>query len=206
VGESHTLWGSAPAFANVIVPVTLLAPPDQTIVEDLTTHRRVEGIATAEVEARIEGLIRESDDALHRLRYYALLYELLAELAGAVPPARREAGDGRQAAGWLEALIRKLNRAQKIPQAAELPTWCGKSPEHIARSFVARLGVSPSHYLNGLRLSRAARLLQESNLRVIDIAEEVGFANQPYFQRLFKRRYGVAPGAYRRSGKRRAPS
>lgn len=49
-----------------------------------------------------------------------------------------------------------------------------------------------------LRLSRAKQLLEQTKNAVDDIAGDVGYENPAYFRRLFKRKAGITPGAYRR--------
>ena len=52
-------------------------------------------------------------------------------------------------------------------------------------------------YLNDHRLNLAAELLRITDATVLDIAGRVGFDNLSYFNRLFKRRYGMTPREYR---------
>jgi AraC family transcriptional regulator len=46
-----------------------------------------------------------------------------------------------------------------------------------------------------LRLERARRMLLEPGARLSDIAQRAGFADQAHFTRLFKRHFGITPGA-----------
>lgn len=65
-------------------------------------------------------------------------------------------------------------------------------------SFVRRAaGHSFTAYLNNMRLRKAAMLLTMTNDRISDIAYRTGFADVPYFNRLFRRHFGVAPTVYR---------
>ena len=53
-------------------------------------------------------------------------------------------------------------------------------------------------YLNKLRLTEASRLLTEkSSAAVSEIAYSVGYANVPYFNRLFKEEFGCTPKSFR---------
>ena len=73
----------------------------------------------------------------------------------------------------------------------------GKSPEHLSRSFRTHLGSTPTDWLNRLRLERAALRLSHTNESILAISLDLGFEHLGYFYRLFKRRYGLAPRAYR---------
>jgi AraC-like DNA-binding protein len=54
-------------------------------------------------------------------------------------------------------------------------------------------------YLKDYRLAIAARLLQSSESSILEISEEVGFENLSYFNRSFKKRYGMTPTQFRRN-------
>ena len=48
------------------------------------------------------------------------------------------------------------------------------------------------------RMEKAAELLENTNLKVIEIANSVGYENQGKFGTVFKKMYGVTPLEYRR--------
>jgi len=58
--------------------------------------------------------------------------------------------------------------------------------------------MSPYHYLLGLRLDKAARLLKETKRSVTDIAFDCGFNDGNYFSRSFHRYFGRSPRTYRK--------
>jgi len=59
------------------------------------------------------------------------------------------------------------------------------------------LGYTFSGYVNKLRLTEAARLLQSSSdTSVAEIAHRVGYNNASYFNKLFKQEYGCAPKTF----------
>lgn len=55
-----------------------------------------------------------------------------------------------------------------------------------------------TQYLNDIRLSKAAELLRDSEMNISAIAYDVGFASVPYFNRVFRKRFGRSPKIYRR--------
>ena len=69
---------------------------------------------------------------------------------------------------------------------------------HFRRLFRQYFGSSPQQFLIRLRLEQAARMLIASRETLAAIAETVGIGDEYYFSHLFKQRYGVSPGAYRR--------
>lgn len=74
------------------------------------------------------------------------------------------------------------------------------SPSRFAHLFTRQLGQSPMRALREARLRHAARLLERTDLSVDRVAAASGFASPFHFNRVFRARYGVPPGAYRRGG------
>lgn len=74
------------------------------------------------------------------------------------------------------------------------------SPSRFAHLFTRQLGRSPMRALREARLRHAARLLESTDLSVDRVAAASGFASPFHFNRVFRARYGVPPGAYRRGG------
>ncbi len=65
------------------------------------------------------------------------------------------------------------------------------------RLFSAQLGMSPQAWLREKRLDRASELLGHTDLSIEYIAEVCGFGERNYFTRLFARREGMGPAAFR---------
>ncbi|MFS0869507.1 helix-turn-helix domain-containing protein [Paenibacillus xylanilyticus] len=66
------------------------------------------------------------------------------------------------------------------------------------RQFKEMTGKLPLDYVNTIRLERSKQLLQLTDDRLHDIAQNVGFSNEYYFSRRFKQYAGISPGVYRR--------
>ncbi len=60
---------------------------------------------------------------------------------------------------------------------------------------IADIGVND--YINKLRLERAAQLLSQTDMTIMEIADSLGFNNQRYFSTVFKQNYECTPTAYR---------
>lgn len=72
----------------------------------------------------------------------------------------------------------------------------GVSRSHLYRVFISNLGKSPIDYLTDYRINEACNLLKTSNLSIAEIAISVGFFDQFYFSRVFKKATGVPPSKY----------
>ena len=81
----------------------------------------------------------------------------------------------------------------------ELADICHFSEYHFMRFFKRHMNMTSIEYLNQYRLEIASRQLAETNLSVTSIALESGFNNISYFNRVFKRKFGVTPMEYRSS-------
>jgi AraC family transcriptional regulator len=75
------------------------------------------------------------------------------------------------------------------------------SQYHFARLFKQSTGLSPYQYVIHCRIERAKILLLQSQLKISEIASQVGFADQSQFTRHFKRLLGVTPKEIRSSRK-----
>ena len=78
------------------------------------------------------------------------------------------------------------------------------STTYFSRIFKEDLGVNFSVYLQTLRITKAKKLLLESDMNLNAIAQEVGYISSQNLLRLFKRYEGMSPSAYRQmaGGKR----
>lgn len=86
-----------------------------------------------------------------------------------------------------------------LTEAAEA---AGLSSAYFSKVFKAELGESFSEHVNRLRIERAVILLTSTGLSLVEIAGQVGFEDQSYFTKVFKRIIGISPGRYRESGGR----
>lgn len=103
---------------------------------------------------------------------------------------------------WLQNACRQISCGQNykkgLPYFIELS---GKTQEHLSRELKKHYGVTPTRFLNRLRLEAAASMLCTSNEKIIDIVYECGFDNISYFNRLFLEQFGVSPRQYRDKNK-----
>ncbi|SFS51286.1 response regulator [Paenibacillus sp. BC26] len=73
-----------------------------------------------------------------------------------------------------------------------------RNPAYLSRLFRKETGVSLSDYMTELRIERAKHFLVETNDKVSNIAEEVGYVHFSYFAKLFKKMTGLSPQDYRK--------
>ncbi len=70
-------------------------------------------------------------------------------------------------------------------------------PNSLSRLFCRTTGMTLSRYLRRRLMQKAAAMLADRELAVFEIAHELGFADEYYFNRVFRKYFGIAPGKYR---------
>ncbi|MDD5602629.1 MAG: AraC family transcriptional regulator [Eubacteriales bacterium] len=80
------------------------------------------------------------------------------------------------------------------------------SREHIARVIKKYYGMSPSGFINDLRLNYAANLLHNSDSDIIDVCFDSGFNHLGYFYRSFGSKYKMTPAEYKKRNPEEAAS
>ncbi|GGO01389.1 AraC family transcriptional regulator [Saccharibacillus kuerlensis] len=71
------------------------------------------------------------------------------------------------------------------------------TPNYLSGLFTAETGHPFTWHLTRIRIERARKLLEETRLKVHQIANQTGYTDQAYFSRCFKSVVGVSPAAYR---------
>lgn len=69
--------------------------------------------------------------------------------------------------------------------------------EYLCRKFKNTFQISMVTYLNNLRIEHAKQLLEDPAIKIRQIAHEVGYEDEKYFSRQFKKVTGITPGEYR---------
>ncbi len=90
------------------------------------------------------------------------------------------------------------NNYQQTITIAALAEVAGLSEHYLMRYFKSYMGITCVDYINEYRLNIATHLLAETDYPVGIIAEKCGITNASYFNRLFKKTYGITPKEYRR--------
>jgi len=101
---------------------------------------------------------------------------------------------------WFDYLCDELKKPVVFQKSKlDMCAICGKSKEHISRTFKTNLGMTPSGFLNEIRLNYAANLLVNTNLSVLDVSLESGFDNLSWFYKKFNEKFGVTPKDFRKN-------
>lgn len=136
---------------------------------------------------------------------------LLSILALAIDDTRRHRGEAARLpaakASTRRHLLARLEVARALIADGEgenldqIACAAGLSKFHLVRLFRSAFGTTPMKYAEGLRLDRAAERLRTSAALIEEIGFSAGYESQGAFGRAFRRRFGVAPGAYRQASR-----
>lgn len=72
------------------------------------------------------------------------------------------------------------------------------NPDYLGRAFREAFDETPIDHIHRLRIDRARMLLRSTNRSVARVAAEVGFSDERYFRRIFKRTVGLTPRQFQR--------
>jgi transcriptional regulator GlxA family with amidase domain len=97
-----------------------------------------------------------------------------------------------------EWIAQNYMRANPVAAMAERS---GLKPRTFARRFQAATGYLPMDYVHALRIEEAKQIIESESAGIDEIGLMVGYEDPAYFRRLFKRKAGLTPAAYRRKFK-----
>jgi YesN/AraC family two-component response regulator len=102
--------------------------------------------------------------------------------------------------GSMKELLKYVeDNYMKDVSLAELSERFKLSQGHISRSFPKYTGETFKEYLNQYRVLMSKEILRTESIKIIELAERVGFNNPRSFIRMFKKYTGTSPGAYQKN-------
>lgn len=90
------------------------------------------------------------------------------------------------------------NITEELP-LSRVASAVNTSSFYFCKMFKKVTGLNFTHYVSRVRVEKAKELLQNPNLRISEIAFEVGFQSLTHFNRVFRNITGVSPTQFRRS-------
>lgn len=79
---------------------------------------------------------------------------------------------------------------------AQLSRYVYLSPSYVTKIYKEVTGYTPYYYIKATRLSAAARLLRDQDVKVIDVALDYVFDSHEGFTRAFTKQFGLPPKIY----------
>jgi AraC family transcriptional regulator len=126
----------------------------------------------------------------------------IAQTYGGMRPRSRPARGGL--APWQERRAREflLANIKRAVALKEVARECGLSVGYFSHAFRQTLGVAPHKWLIEQRVVLSKDKLGDDGLSLSDVATECGFSDQSHLTRVFRQKFGITPGAWRRALKR----
>ena len=151
--------------------------------------------ANARMEKHMSDIQRVmGNTAADEARMTGRLYLLLSRL---MKLGEKNHSAGRNGNYNFEKAIRFImNNYSRHIDVTDIADYLGISRSHLYRLFVKHTGFAPNEYLTRYRINQACSLLRNPDLTIRQIAFSVGFSDQLYFSRVFRRLKKVPPSSY----------
>ena len=132
-----------------------------------------------------------------RLRVDSCAYSLFGLLVDRLEtPGRTEGGERGDLSALTTWILEHLGAPITVADLARASGW---SAAHLTRMTRREIGLAPLQYVTRLRMTRAERLLADTELTVAEVAAMVGFADPLHFSRRFRQQTGRPPSQARTS-------
>lgn len=139
--------------------------------------------------------LRSKDDLNLRIR--AVLAEIFVSCFSHTPSVRSS-----RVPLWLSQLMREMERPENFTAGRDqMVAMSNRSCEHLSRSLKKYCNITPSEYINGLRINYASNLLLNTNSPIIDICYTCGFQSLSNFYKAFDKIHRLSPSAFRKKYK-----
>jgi len=123
----------------------------------------------------------------------ALLFDLISRYAN----LRIERSSHRPP--WIDCLLEYLDDTFQDDWSLEaIAREMCVHPVYLCRTFSEQLQCTLGEYIRALRTLRAWQLIGLGHASIASVASHSGFADQSHLNRVFRRRFGISPGQYRR--------
>lgn len=100
----------------------------------------------------------------------------------------------------IQRVIDRIHLESSRPLSLRaLADTCNVNASYLSNQFRMETGMTLTEYINRYRIERALPLLQFTQMRITEISESVGFLDENYFARTFRKIIGVSPKAFRKN-------
>ncbi|MBR5340095.1 MAG: helix-turn-helix transcriptional regulator [Lachnospiraceae bacterium] len=154
------------------------------------------GASLMEINEITQHAVQTMKGARNERAFIENLHSMILKLTEAV--RRHQLSEGHYSAPIQKALsFLRLNYSQDI-SLVEIAAAAGYAPSYLSREFRKETGITVSAHLQRLRCAHAAELLKETVIPIAEISAYVGYPDNNYFVKVFRKHYGMTPGAYRK--------
>lgn len=144
----------------------------------------------------------EQEAAQKRIGYLELVRGRLIEILIHTVRVTAETSRPEQRHPAVAAMVEYLHEHFTQPLSlTELSRRMGYAPQYLSSLFARVMGMSPSSYLQCVRIEKSCALLVGSRMRIGQIAQSVGYSDAKYFTAVFRRYMKLSPQLFRSRAK-----
>ncbi len=136
--------------------------------------------------------------------YHRVTDDLITQAPLVFAALQEEALNDEQCSPMVNSIKRYVQENYQDPQLrlSRFADDSGVSLSTLSRLFKKETGVTFMEYLIDYRIRCSIDLLENTGLRIVEIAERVGYSSQHYYCDAFKNVMGISPSKYRSRGKK----
>ncbi|MDD3430204.1 MAG: AraC family transcriptional regulator [Oscillospiraceae bacterium] len=186
-------------IANSLTGVDLLAVMSANIKVLPTNMKQqalLEDILERLVQANEKNALSPQNEALSRL----LLCELLLYLTEIITHQKTQVDESPKIKNkTIDEITHYIasNYKEKL-SLADIAARFYLSPYYLSRLFKKTTNLSLVEYINSVRLHAAKDMLETTNIKISEVAEQTGYTTAAHFTRMFKAGTGMSPHDYRK--------
>jgi AraC-like DNA-binding protein len=129
----------------------------------------------------------------HEAIYHSVLLEILAVINGET--------DSRQVATKPYSIVLQIqnyimNHYRTDIEVSVIARLVDRTPNYISTIFPQVTGQTITEYVQRIRIAEACNLLNHSHMSIGEISDHLGFCEQSYFNKVFRKITGLSPSAY----------
>lgn len=147
-----------------------------------------------DVREQLLSRITESfGDVFHFEQFQDVIAERLADISAAITEARRDSKEM-----VIYKCLTYIN--EHYMDDLSLESVAGVfhfNSSYFCHYFKSKLNINFSQYLTQVRLTKAKELLEKTDGKIYQVASQLGYQDVKYFNRVFKKEYGLTPEEFR---------
>jgi AraC-like DNA-binding protein len=157
------------------------------------------GLSVITINAITQKYVQLLDSVKEAIMQHSYIEDMIVELTSAVHEYKLSMGDYsapiQKVIEYIdfhlseEILIDDLSRAANV------------SGSHLSKVFKKETGRTITEYIAGKRCEKAAGFLRDTDNEIQEISSFVGYSDNNYFVKVFKKVYGMTPSGYRKKNR-----
>ena len=145
-------------------------------------------------DVSIDGIVIQIDQEQNIRRYFGIIYDSIDVIADEIKNKKKSL-QNHTVVKMMDYI--QENYSDNALSLKQISLKFGFHETYISRLFKAEYGENLSGIIEKLRIEKACELIKNTDIKIGDIAEKVGYTSDLSFRRAFKKVTGMNPGEYR---------